>query len=135
MNTPIECKIISPFIWDWSQLWNRDIDNSFPKKRKYWCIHFIDCTIHTYLIILYKQLIIFFKLVKFQSSRQFMQANSYLSPSQNFDIFENLCCWFTFFEKIRVLLNHIECMTHPIRKAISCEWHMEIFCLIMIQAS
>ena len=44
MNTPIECKITRIFIWDSSHVWNRDIDNSFPKKRKYWCIDFTDCT-------------------------------------------------------------------------------------------
>ena len=32
------------FIWDRSQVWNRDIDNSFPKKQIYWCIDFTDCT-------------------------------------------------------------------------------------------
>ena len=44
MNTPIVCRTIRTFIWDQSQLWNRGIENSFPKKRKYWCIDFTDCT-------------------------------------------------------------------------------------------
>ena len=39
-----ECKITRPFIWDRSHLWTCDIDDSFPKKRKYWCIDFTDCT-------------------------------------------------------------------------------------------
>ena len=44
MNTPIECEITWPFIWDRSQVWKGDINNSFPKKRKYWCTDFTDCT-------------------------------------------------------------------------------------------
>ena len=57
----IECKIARPFIWDQGQLWNRDIDNSFPKKWKYWCIDFTDCT---YLItFLLKQLPLFLKFI------------------------------------------------------------------------
>ena len=35
----IECKIPRPFIWD------RDINNSFPKKRKYCCVDFTNCTL------------------------------------------------------------------------------------------
>ena len=42
--TPIECRINSTFIWGMSQVWNHDIDNYFPKKQKYWCIDFTDCT-------------------------------------------------------------------------------------------
>ena len=34
-------------LWIWyprkkNTMWNRDIDNCFPKKRKYWCIDFTD---------------------------------------------------------------------------------------------
>ena len=32
------------FIWDRPQLYNGEIDNFFPKKRKYWCLDFTDCT-------------------------------------------------------------------------------------------
>ena len=46
MNTPIECRITRTRIWDRSHVWNHDIDNSFPKKQKYWCIDFTDCTLY-----------------------------------------------------------------------------------------
>ena len=45
MNLKIcEWKITRPFIWDRSPLSNHNIDNTFPEKRKYWCIDFTDCT-------------------------------------------------------------------------------------------
>ena len=45
LNIPMESKSSRPFIWDRSQIWNRDIDNFFPKKRKYWCLDFTNCTV------------------------------------------------------------------------------------------
>ena len=41
--TPKKWKSTKPFIWARYQLRNSDIDNSFSKKRKYWCIDFTDC--------------------------------------------------------------------------------------------
>ena len=45
-RTPTECIITRAFIWDRSQLCNRDIDNSFPKKQFYWLYFFIGLFYH-----------------------------------------------------------------------------------------
>ena len=43
-NIDLENLKLPDLFWDRSQLWNHNIDNnSFSKKRKYWCIDFTDC--------------------------------------------------------------------------------------------
>ena len=93
VNTPIECKITRPFIWDWSHFWNRDIDKSFPKKRKNRSVHYccyqlklndeeVRTELFSFIFLLvgwYSQ----FRTIWFHRSRWRTWANDMLSDIRN----------------------------------------------------